>query len=92
MKKWLDYAEDQAKRKQQIFLNDWENKLNAFLEFNERDVLQHFGQISKKQADQKAKDEYKKFAAQRRVEKEEQGFIENIKALEDTVKILKKKK
>lgn len=89
---WLDYAEDQAKRKQQVFLNDWENRLDAFLEFNERDVLQNFGQISKKQADQKAKDEYKKFSAQRRVQKEEQGLIENIKALENTAKILKEKK
>lgn len=88
---WLDYAEDQAKRKQQVFLNDWENKLDAFLEFNERDVLQNFGKISKKNADQKAKDEYKKFSAERRVEKEEQGLIENIKALENAAKTLKEK-
>lgn len=83
---WLDYAEDQAKRKQQVFLNDWENRLDAFLEFNERDVLQNFGKISKKDADKKAKDEYKKFSTQRRVEKEKQGQIENIKALEDAAK------
>lgn len=88
---WLDYAEDQAKRKQQVFLNDWENKLDAFLEFNERDVLQNFGQISKKDADTKAKDEYKKFSAERRVEKEELGLIENIKALENAAKTLKEK-
>jgi len=89
---WLDYAEDQAKRKKQVFLKDWETKLDSFLEFNERDVLQNFGKISKKQADQKAKDEYKKFAALRRTEKEETGQIENIKALEDTAKILKENK
>ena len=89
---WLDYAEDQAKRKHQVFLKDWENKLDSFLEFNERDVLQNFGKISKKDADKKAKDEYKKFSAQRRVEKEEQGRIENIKALEDVASMIKKKK
>ena len=44
---WLDYAEDQAKRKQQVFLKDWENKLDAFLAFNERDVLQNFGRCCK---------------------------------------------
>lgn len=88
---WLDYAEDQAKRKQQVFLNDWENRLDAFLEFNERDVLQNFGKISKKDADTKAKDEYKKFSDERRVEKEEQGLIENIKALENAAKTLKEK-
>lgn len=89
---WLDYAEDQAKRKQRVFLKDWENKLDNFLEFNERDVLQNFGKISKKDADTKAKDEYKKFSALRRAEKEEQGRIENIKALEDAAKMLKEKK
>ncbi|NOY75860.1 MAG: virulence RhuM family protein [Kiritimatiellaeota bacterium] len=32
----LDYAEDQAKRRKQIFLQDWEGKINQFLEFHER--------------------------------------------------------
>lgn len=89
---WLDYAEDQAKRKQQVFLKDWENRLDAFLEFNEREVLQNFGQISKRDADKKAKEEYKKFAAQRRVQKEEQGLVENIKALESVAKMIEEKK
>jgi len=89
---WLDYAEDQAKRKQRVFLKDWESKLDAFLEFNERDVLQNFGKISKKEAEKKAKEEYRKFAAQRRAGKEEQGLVENIKALENVAKMIKEKK
>jgi len=89
---WLDYAEDQAKRKQQVFLKDWENKLDAFLAFNERDVLHNFGKVSKKEADLKAKEEYKKFSVQRRAEREEQGQIETIKALEDVAKTLEEKK
>jgi hypothetical protein len=36
---WLDYAEDQAKRRKQVFLRDWESKLNDFLAFNDRRVL-----------------------------------------------------
>jgi hypothetical protein len=36
---WLDYAEDQAKRRKQIFLKDWEARLNAFLEFNDRRIF-----------------------------------------------------
>jgi len=83
---WLDYAEDQAKRKQQIFLKDWEKKLDSFLEFNDRDVLKNFGNISKKEADKKAKDEYKKFSAARREKREAIGAIENIKALESIAK------
>jgi len=83
---WLDYAEDQAKRKQQIFLKDWEEKLDSFLEFNDRDVLKNFGNISKKEADKKAKGEYKKFSAKRREKREAIGAIENIKALENIAK------
>ncbi|MGM0642001.1 MAG: RhuM family protein [Thermotogota bacterium] len=89
---WLDYAEDQAKRKQKVFLKDWERKLDAFLEFNERDVLQNHGQISKKEADKKAKTEYEKFSAQRRIQKEKQGQKETIKALEDAAKMIQKRK
>ena len=45
---WLDFAEDQAKRKKQIFLRDWQEKLDQFLQFNDREVLQDAGKISKK--------------------------------------------
>ncbi len=83
---WLDYAEDQAKRKKQIFLKDWQKKLDDFLAFNDRDVLNNFGTISKKEADKKAKDEYKKFNAKRREKREAIGMVENIKALESIAK------
>lgn len=33
---YLDYAEDQARRHRQIFMRDWRQKLDAFLQFNER--------------------------------------------------------
>ncbi len=83
---WLDYAEDQAKRKKQIFLKDWEKKLDDFLAFNDRDVLDNFGTISKKEADKKAKSEYKKFSAKRREKREAIGAVENIKVLENIAK------
>lgn len=35
---WLDFAEDQAKRRKQVFLRDWQTKLDQFLQFNDRDV------------------------------------------------------
>jgi len=31
---WLDFAEDQARGRKQVFLKDWETKLNDFLRFN----------------------------------------------------------
>lgn len=72
---WLDFAEDQASRKKQFFLKDWEERLDSFLEFNERNVLKDQGSISKKQADEKARLEYDKYAQKRRLEKEKLGEI-----------------
>lgn len=37
---YLDYAEDQARRHVPMTMEDWAKKLNAFLQFNERDILQ----------------------------------------------------
>lgn len=45
---WLDFAEDQALRRKQVFLQDWDTKLDQFLSFNDREVLQGAGGISKK--------------------------------------------
>lgn len=73
---WLDFAEDQAQRKKQIFLKDWEIKLNQFLEFNEREVLQGAGKISRKQADAKAEAEYERYMAAQRQIKEQQGVVD----------------
>lgn len=33
---WLDFAEDQALRRKQVFLQDWADKLDQFLSFNPR--------------------------------------------------------
>lgn len=70
---WLDFAEDQAERRQQVFLRDWQAKLDQFLQFNERDILEGQGQISKKQADEKASAEYQRFAEKRRQLREAKG-------------------
>ena len=70
---WLDFAEDQAKRKKQIFLRDWQEKLDQFLQFNDREVLQGAGNISKEQADAKAAVEYERYSAAQRAIKEQQG-------------------
>ena len=38
---YLDYAEFQAKNRQTINMRQWEEKLDAFLKFNEQDLLTH---------------------------------------------------
>jgi len=80
---WLDYAEDQAKRRKQVFLSDWQQKLDEFLKFNERNVLQGAGSVTKKDADAKAKEAYNSFEVRRRVISEEAGANDTITQLED---------
>lgn len=83
---WLDFAEDQALRRKQVFLQDWDTKLDQFLSFNDREVLQGTGEISKKIADEKAKEEFDVYAQKRRKLKEVEGARANIAALKDLLK------
>jgi len=85
---WLDFAEDQARRRKDIFLKNWEEKLNAFLAFNDRNVLPNAGSLSKKQADAHAETEYAKFADQRGALLEAEGEKSNLKVLETAAETL----
>ena len=62
---YLDFAEDQATRGIPLYMRDWRSKLDAFLRFNQRDVLDHFGTVEKEVADQLALDEYERFNTHR---------------------------
>lgn len=85
---WLDFAEDQARRRKQVFLADWRTKLDEFLRFNERDVLAGAGSVSHEAAVEKARTEYERFAARRRALLEAQGEREGVQALEEAAKLL----
>jgi len=89
---WLDFAEDQAKRRKHIFLKHWELKLDEFLRFNERRVLSHAGTISKEDANMKAASEYDAFSDRRRAFLEAEAEQLDVKYLEDTAMRLPKKK
>ena len=58
---YLDYAELQAKRGQVMYMKDWVEKLNAFLQFNERDILEDKGKVTHEIAKAFAEGEYDKF-------------------------------
>jgi len=58
---FLDYAENQAIEKRAMYMKDWSEKLDKFLEFNEYDVLKNKGKVSRETADKIAKSEYNKF-------------------------------
>jgi hypothetical protein len=75
---------------QEVSLKDWAERLDAFLTFNERDVLEGAGKMSKKQADAFAEAQYEAFAAQRRAMLEAEGEAFSMRALENVAKALPK--
>ncbi len=89
---WLDFAEDQAKRRKQIYMKDWQDKLDSFLEFNDRDVLDGAGGVSHKAAMTHAESEYETFAANRRALLEAEGERTSIEALKAAANKLKGRK
>ena len=58
---YLDYAELQATRQVPMKMQDWIQKLDAFLKFNEYEVLEDAGRVSHEVAIKLAGQEYKKF-------------------------------
>lgn len=58
---YLDYAEDQAERHIPMTMEDWKGKLDIFLQFNERDVLDNPGKVSRKVAESFALSEFEKY-------------------------------
>ena len=58
---FLDYAENQAERQIPMKMQDWVQRLDAFLQFNEYDILQDAGRVSHEVAKQLAEDVYEQF-------------------------------
>lgn len=58
---YLELAENRAKRKIPMTMEDWAKRLDKFLEFDERDVLQNAGKISAKIAKEYAESEFEKY-------------------------------
>jgi hypothetical protein len=85
---FLDFAEDQARRRQQIFLRDWQTRLDEFLRFNDRNVLPDGGSVTRMEADEKAEHEYEEFAMRRRSHREAQAESEAMREIEQAAKNL----
>ena len=92
---YLDYAEDQAKRHRQIFMRNWREKLDAFLKFNERDILTNAGKVTKEIADNLALEHYEVFNRNRlAIEAKEEAIAddEELKKIESAIERKKKQK
>ncbi len=81
---YLDFAEDQARRRRVLYMRDWREKLDTFLQFNERDILTDAGHVEKAVADQLAQQEYDRFQTRRlalEAEADTKAFDEAVKTL-----------
>jgi len=58
---YLDYAEMQAQKGIAMRMEDWVKKLDAFLQFNETEILQDKGKVSHEVAEALALGEYEKY-------------------------------
>lgn len=83
---FLDFAEDQARRRKQIFLQNWVTRLHDFLNLNEREILPDAGKVSRDEAHRLAEEQYEAFAARRRTALEAQGEQELLSLLDAEVK------
>jgi hypothetical protein len=87
---FLDFAEDQARRKKQVFLQNWVTRMHDFLNLNERAILADAGKVSREEAHALAEAEYKRYAARRRAALEAQGEADLLGLLDAEVKKLPK--
>jgi Virulence protein len=58
---YLDYAENMAARQRVMTMADWSDRLDAFLQFNEYDVLKNAGRVSAAVAHKLAETEFEKY-------------------------------
>ena len=58
---YLDYATRQARRRIPMTMEDWKSKLDAFLRFNDAEVLQNKGKVTAAIAKEFAESEFEKY-------------------------------
>ncbi len=58
---FLDFAEDFAKRRIPMTMEDWATKLDSYLQLTGREVLQNAGSVSRKDAIRHAESEFEKY-------------------------------
>jgi hypothetical protein len=81
---YLDYAEDQTRRRKPLYMKDWREKFDAFLQFNERDILTDAGRLAKEVADRLALEQCDQFQVRRlsaEAQADERAFEEAVEKL-----------
>ncbi len=73
---FLDFAEDRARRRQEIQMADWVTQTDRFLAFNERDLLDGPGRVSAVSAKEITAERYAEFEQRRRKEEADRAALE----------------
>ena len=58
---YLDLAEERAKRKIPMTMEDWAKRLDVFLEFDDREILKNSGKVTVEIARAHAESEFEKY-------------------------------
>ncbi|MCL5773312.1 MAG: virulence RhuM family protein [Firmicutes bacterium] len=87
---YLDYAEMQAENQRTMTMKEWVAKLDAFLRFNERDVLTNPGKVSAEVAKELAEKEFEKYEENLRQIEATQPISDFDKLVEKTKLLVKK--
>ena len=87
VEQYLAFAENQARQKKTMYMQDWIKKLNDILIINDNQILEHAGKISRKIANEIANKEYDKYSKQRQYTEDKQA----VEQLKIEIKQLKRK-
>jgi len=75
---FFDYIENIIERRNTFTMESFAESVNRFLEFNEYKILESYGSVSRKQAERKAFEEYKKFNKTQRIESDFDKMIKKL--------------
>ena len=89
---YLDYAERQARQRKTVTMEQWSEKLDAFLSFNEHELLTHAGKVKAEVAKEIAEQRYEEFDQKRKAEEALVADKEDLQALEELEKRLLEQK
>ena len=89
---YLDYAEDQVRRRRTITMDGWSRKLDAFLDFNEQELLTHAGKVRIEVAKKLAFERFEKFDVKRKALEAQTADEEDFEELERIAEVTKKNK
>lgn len=89
---YLDYAERQARQRKTVTMEQWSNKLDAFLTFNKQVLLTHAEKVKAEVAKKIVEDRYEVFNKKRKTAEARAADEEDLRELEQLEKKLLKKK